>query len=204
MGRPCCAGVARVAYGRGVTRIVAGLLGGRRLAVPAGERTRPTSDRVREALFSALESLTDLAGARFLDLYAGSGAVGLEAVSRGAAGALLVESDARVARTARENTAVLGLSGAVEVRVGRAATVVATGPDGPPFDVVFADPPYAVDDAEVSEVLSGLVGGGWLASDAVVVVERSSRSPALRWVPGITAERSRRYGETTLWYGRRS
>ena len=91
-----------------MTRIIAGAHGGRRLAAPAGAQTRPTSDRVREALFSALETMTELDGARFADLYAGSGAVGLEALSRGAAFALLVESDPRAARTIRENIGLLG------------------------------------------------------------------------------------------------
>lgn len=187
-----------------VTRIVAGALGGRRLAVPAGDRTRPTSDRVREALFSALESMTDLSGARFADLYAGSGAVGLEALSRGADHVLLVESDARVARVVRENLRALAVGPAARLVTGKVAQVLAAGPDGPPYDVVFADPPYSVPDADVTAMLAVLTGGGWLAADAVVVVERSSRSPELEWVPGLTAERSRRYGETTLWYGRRS
>jgi 16S rRNA (guanine(966)-N(2))-methyltransferase RsmD len=187
-----------------VTRIVAGALGGRRLTVPTGDRTRPTSDRVREALFSTLESLVDLSGARFADLYAGSGAVGLEAMSRGAAEVLLVESDARVARVARENIGVLAAAPAARLVVGRVSQVLAAGPGGPPYDVVFADPPYAVPDDDVTAMLAALVDGGWLAAEAVVAVERSSRSPAPAWVPGLTAERSRRYGETTLWYGRRS
>jgi 16S rRNA (guanine(966)-N(2))-methyltransferase RsmD len=187
-----------------VTRIVAGVLGGRRLTVPAGDRTRPTSDRVREALFSALGSLTDLSGARFADLYAGSGAVGLEALSRGAAQVLLVESDPRVARVIRGNLRALSAGPAARLVTGKVAQVLAAGPGGPPYDVVFADPPYAVPDDEVTAMLAALTDGGWLAADAVAVVERSSRSPGPQWVPGLTAERSRRYGETTLWYGRRS
>ncbi|HEU5107916.1 MAG TPA: 16S rRNA (guanine(966)-N(2))-methyltransferase RsmD [Micromonosporaceae bacterium] len=190
-----------------MTRIVAGALGGRRLTVPAGDRTRPTSDRVREALFSTLSSLVDLSGARFADLYAGSGAVGLEALSRGAERVLLVEADPKVARVARQNVAALSAGHAVRLVVGRVAQVLAGGPaglDGTPYDVVFADPPYAVPEDELTATLAALVGGGWLASDAVVAVERSSRSPAPVWVPGLTPERSRRYGETTLWYGRRS
>jgi 16S rRNA G966 N2-methylase RsmD len=82
--------------------------------------------------------------------------------------------------------------------------VLAAGPDGDPYDVVFADPPYAVPDEEITAMLAALVDGGWLAADALVVVERSSRSGPVTWVEGITPERSRRYGETTLWYGRRS
>ncbi|WP_410813091.1 16S rRNA (guanine(966)-N(2))-methyltransferase RsmD [Micromonospora sp. 067-2] len=187
-----------------MTRIVAGTLGGRRIAAPPGAGTRPTSDRVREALFSAVEAEVDLGGARFADLYAGSGAVGLEALSRGARHVLLVESDARAARVIRENVAALRAGPAVRLVAGRVATVLAAGPEGGPYDVVFADPPYAVPDAEITALLTTLVGGGWLAPDALVVVERSSRTRQLDWVDGITPGRSRRYGETTLWYGRRS
>ncbi|XVV11588.1 16S rRNA (guanine(966)-N(2))-methyltransferase RsmD [Actinoplanes sp. CA-131856] len=187
-----------------MTRIIAGAHGGRRLSAPAGALTRPTSDRVREAYFSALDSMTDLSGVRFLDLYAGSGAVGLEALSRGASHALLVEADGRAARTIRDNIVALRLGGAARLVTGKVAQVLATPPDGGPYDVVFADPPYAVTDREVTEVQTALVELGWLAPDAVVTVERSTRGASMSWVDGITADRSRRYGETTLWYGRRS
>lgn len=187
-----------------MTRIVAGTLGGRRIAAPSGANTRPTSDRVREALFSALESLTELPGARFADLYAGSGAVGLEALSRGADHVLLVESDPKAARVARENVAALGARSAARLVTGKVLTVLGSGPDDGPYDVVFADPPYAVPDEEITAMLAALVDGGWLTPEAVVVVERSSRTGPITWVEGITGERSRRYGETILWYGRRS
>lgn len=187
-----------------MTRIIAGAHGGRRLAAPPGATTRPTSDRVREAFFSALESLTDLSDARFADLFAGSGAVGLEALSRGAAYSLLVESDARAARAIRDNMVTLRVGAAARLVTGKVAQVVAAAPDAGPYDVVFADPPYAVTGAELTEIQELLLANGWLAPDAVVIVERATRSGALTWVDGITAERSRRYGETTLWYGRRS
>jgi 16S rRNA (guanine966-N2)-methyltransferase len=190
-----------------MTRIIAGVHGGRRLIAPAGAQTRPTSDRVREAFFSTLDALANLAGARFADLYAGSGAVGLEALSRGAGHTLLVESDARAAKIIRDNIAALRLGAAARLVTARVASVLARPPDEP-YDVVFADPPYAVTEDEVTAVQRALLDGGWLAPDAVVVIERSSRTAArgasLSWVDGITAERSRRYGETTLWYGRRS
>lgn len=187
-----------------MTRIVAGALGGRRIAAPAGLHTRPTSDRVREALFSTLASMAPLRGARFADLYAGSGAVGLEAVSRGAGHVLLVESDPRAARVIRENVALLGAAPAARPVTGKVSTVLAAGPpDGQPYDMVFADPPYAVPEEDLTAMLAALVDGGWLAADAVVVVERSSRSPQPAWAEGLLAERGRRYGETTLWYGRR-
>jgi 16S rRNA (guanine966-N2)-methyltransferase len=187
-----------------VTRIVAGTLGGRRITAPPGAHTRPTSDRVREGLFSALESLTELWGARFADLYAGSGAVGLEALSRGAAAALLVESDPRAARVIRQNIATLGLSDRATLLTAKVGTVLAAGPAPEPFDIVFLDPPYAVPSDEVEANLAALAGGGWLAPDAVLVVERSSRDRAPAPVDGVTTVRSRRYGETTLWYGRGS
>ncbi|GGL86849.1 MULTISPECIES: 16S rRNA (guanine(966)-N(2))-methyltransferase RsmD [Micromonospora] len=187
-----------------MTRIVAGTLGGRRIAAPPGAGTRPTSDRVREALFSAVEAALDLTGARVADLYAGSGAVGLEALSRGAGHVLLVESDPRAARVIRENIAALRAGPAVRLVTARVATALAAGCDGEPYDVVFADPPYAVPAEEVTAMLTALVEGGWLADDALVVIERASRRGEFTWVEGVTCHRSRRYGETTLWYGRRS
>lgn len=185
-----------------MTRVIAGAAGGRRLAVPPGQGTRPTSDRAREGLFSTWESLRGtLAGARVLDLFAGSGAVGLEALSRGAAHVLLVEADARAARTVRDNVRVLELPGA-EVRVGRAEKVAAAPPGGPPYDVVFLDPPYAVTDDALREILLTLRAQGWLADDVLVTVERSTRGGEFRWPEGIEGLRARRYGEGTLWYGR--
>jgi 16S rRNA (guanine966-N2)-methyltransferase len=191
-----------------MTRIIAGAHGGRRLSAPAGAQTRPTSDRVREAFFSALGTMLNLDGARFADLYAGSGAVGLEALSRGATFSLLVESDARAARIIRDNIVSLKVGASARLVTGNVAQVLAMPPEGGPYDVVFADPPYAVTAEEVTELQQALVDNGWLAPDAVVVLERSTRTTvrgqSLSWVDGITADRSRRYGETTLWYGRRS
>ncbi len=191
-----------------MTRIIAGAHGGRRLSAPAGAQTRPTSDRVREAFFSTLDSMTDLTDARFADFYAGSGAVGLEAISRGASYALLVEADGKAARTIRDNIVTLRLGSAARLVTGKVAQVVTGPPDGEPYDVVFADPPYAVEEKEMVEVQQALIDFGWLAPDAVVVIERATRSTprggTMTWVDGIVADRSRRYGETTLWYGRRS
>jgi len=186
-----------------VTRIVAGRLGGRRLVAPAGSETRPTSERVREALFSTLDSMTAVAGCRFVDLFAGSGAVGLEAASRGAAAVLLVESDARAAATVRANVERLGLATTCRLAVTRATTALAR-PPAQPYDVVFADPPYAMTEPEIARLLSVLVNKDWLASSGVVVLERASRSPEPHWPAGVTAARGRRYSDTTLWYGRRS
>ncbi len=182
-----------------MTRIVAGRLGGRRLAVPSGRDTRPTSDRVREALFSALGSRLDLAGCRFADLYAGSGAVGLEACSRGAAHVLLVESDPAAARVIRRNVADLAVGAAVTLRTTAVEQVTGQPPEAP-YDVVFADPPYAVPTETVGTVLDNLVRHRWLAPDATVVVERSSRTGEPPWPAGLVPDRPRRYGESTLWY----
>lgn len=185
-----------------MTRIVAGSLGGRRLAAPAGSRTRPTSDRVREALFSTLQSVTELAGARVADLYAGSGAVGLEACSRGAGAVLLVESNPAAARTARANIATLGVAAVVRLIV---ADVMATlrAPGDRTYDIVFADPPYALPDEQLVALQQALVEGEWLAPSAVLVIERATRSGPVSWIDPLTELRTRRYGETTLWYGRR-
>jgi 16S rRNA (guanine966-N2)-methyltransferase len=188
-----------------VTRIVAGSHGGRRLSTPAGRDTRPTSDRVREALFSTLSSLIDLSGARVADLYAGSGAIGLEAASRGADSVLLVESERQAARVARANIEALRLGEVVILATTRVASLLPTGPPAAGgYHVVVADPPYALPESELQAVQEALLRHGWLAPEAVVVLERSARSPAVTWVPGLTGERSRRYGETILWYGRHS
>ncbi|WP_367320591.1 16S rRNA (guanine(966)-N(2))-methyltransferase RsmD [Streptomyces sp. HUAS ZL42] len=185
-----------------MTRVIAGTAGGRRLAVPPGNGTRPTSDRAREGLFSTWQSLLGgpLDGERVLDLYAGSGAVGLEALSRGAGHVLLVEADARATRTLRENVKSLRLPGA-EVRAGKAHQIIQT-PPAEPYDLVFLDPPYAVPDDDLREILLTLRTEGWLAGEALVTVERSTRGGEFRWPPGFDAIRARRYGEGTFWYGR--
>ena len=192
-----------------MARVIAGEAGGRRLAVPAGRDTRPTSGRAREGLFATVTSIMgSLAGARVLDLYAGSGAVGLEALSRGAGHVLLVESGARTARVIRENIEAIGLAGA-EVITDRVERVLARGPasGGGRYDVVFADPPYALADREVSAMLSLVAGAGiaeraWLVPGALVIVERATRSGPVRWPEGFVPDRARRYGEATFWYGR--
>jgi 16S rRNA (guanine966-N2)-methyltransferase len=185
-----------------LTRVIAGEYGGRRLVTPGGSGTRPTSDRVREALFNTLGTMIELSGARVADLYAGSGAVGLEALSRGASRVVLVEADPRAARAARANIAALGARTASLSTTTVERAVAARPPHE--FDLVFADPPYDLADGELAEVLAAVAANGWLAPDAVLVVERSSRSPEPAWPRDVTPERGRRYGETTLWYGRRS
>ena len=186
-----------------MTRVIAGRAGGRRLAVPPGNGTRPTSDRAREGLFSTWQSLLGgpLAGERVLDLYAGSGAVGLEALSRGAGHALLVEADARAARTIRENIKSLGLPGA-ELRTGKAEQIIQAPAPSEPYDLVFLDPPYRVTDHDLREILLTLRTEHWLAPEALVTVERSTRGGECAWPPGSDAVKARRYGEGTFWYGR--
>lgn len=194
-----------------MTRIIAGVAGGRTIQVPP-RGTRPTSDRVREALFTRLDSYGLLDGARVLDLYAGSGALGLEAASRGAVAVDLVEHDRRAAQTCRDNARALGITG-VDVRVhqARVETFLAARPadvtgagtpvDGPREDawsLVLIDPPYDVATDRVDAVLHQLVGH--LSQDAVVVVERSSRSSAPTPPPELETWQDRRYGETTLHF----
>jgi 16S rRNA (guanine966-N2)-methyltransferase len=182
-----------------MTRIIAGTARGRVLKVPASG-VRPTGDRAREALFNSLGSLLDLPGARVLDLYAGSGALGLEALSRGAAEAVLVESGPKVLPVLRANIAALGLPGA-SVVAGSVPAVVGR-PASAPFDLVVADPPYAVEPDVVLGVLAALSAGGWLAPEAVVVVERPSRERPWEWPTPLVGLRDRRYGEALLRYGR--
>jgi 16S rRNA (guanine966-N2)-methyltransferase len=183
-----------------VTRIIGGDAGGRRLRTPTGVGTRPTSDRVREALFSAVESLTgSLDGLRFLDLYAGSGAVGLEAWSRGAGVVTMVEQDRRTAALITRNAATLGFSRARVVAASVASVLAA--PPAAPYDVVFSDPPYPMTDAEVAADLAALVAQGWLVPGALVIVERPTKRSSVDWPDGIEEDRTKRYGETALWYG---
>ncbi|WP_329789493.1 16S rRNA (guanine(966)-N(2))-methyltransferase RsmD [Lentzea sp. DG1S-22] len=178
-----------------MTRIVAGTAGGRRLKVPP-KGTRPTSERVREALFSSLESLMDLDGARVLDLYAGSGALGFEALSRGAGHATFVESDKRAADVLKGNAKELGFANVVIANRTAEAYVVTEGEE---FDVVFADPPYAVGDDELAAVLKGIVPR--LTADAVLIVERASRSGEPAWPEEVESLRAKRYGDTAVYWG---
>ncbi|SKC67039.1 16S rRNA (guanine(966)-N(2))-methyltransferase RsmD [Krasilnikoviella flava] len=190
-----------------MTRIVAGLFGGRSLQVPP-KGTRPTSDRVREAIFSRLDHLDVLDGARVLDLYTGSGALGLEAASRGAAQVVLVDANRRAADVARRNVATLGLQGEVRVVADAAERFVAGaapaagtgGGSARGFDVVFLDPPYDLAEDALATVLAHLAAPGVLAAGAVVVVERSTRSPEPAWPAGLAAFARKDYGETAVHY----
>lgn len=178
-------------------RVIAGTLGGRRLVAPRGLATRPTTDRVREALFSALGSV---AGARVLDLYAGTGALGIEALSRGAASAVFVESARPALAALRENLRSLDLASVTRVvgePVGRAvARLAAEAGASPPFDLVFADPPYDDVDAAL-DALEGLLPV--LAPDARIVLEHATRRPP-RAPAALAPGRARTYGDTTLLF----
>lgn len=187
-----------------MTRIIAGRARGRRLATPPGQGTRPTADRAREGLFSALDALFGgcLDGLRVIDAYAGSGAVGLEALSRGAAAALLIEADRRAAEVVRANLATLGLPGG-RVVADRVERLAAAPCPEKPYDMLFLDPPYALAAEALSGVITAFADNGWLAGDAVVCVERAARDPEWIWPEGFAALRARAYGEGMLWYGHR-
>jgi 16S rRNA (guanine966-N2)-methyltransferase len=183
-----------------VARVIAGEAGGRRLAVPDGRNTRPTSDRAREGLFATISSIAGpLSGLRVMDLYAGSGAVGIEALSRGAAHVLLVESAPPALRIIRANVEAVGLPGA-EVAADRVERFLTREP-AHRYDIVFADPPYALPAVEVTRVLELLAQHGWLRPEALVVIERATRDGELTWPSGYRPDRARRYGEATFWYG---
>ena len=187
-----------------MTRVIAGVAGGRTLRTPPGSGTRPTSDRVREALFSALDAREVVRGSRVLDLYAGSGALGLEAASRGAASVVLVESDRRAADVIARNAADLGFGPAARVVRSTVLTALAGEPgEGEAADLVLVDPPYDVDEDALRLVLDRLAAG-WLALGGLVVVERSTRSPEPSWPEGIErVGKPRKYGETTVWLAER-
>ena len=178
-----------------MTRIIGGVAGGRRIAVPP-RGTRPTTDRVRESLFNIVTARRDLTGLPVLDLYAGSGALGLEALSRGAASALFVESDARAAAVIARNIDALGLSGAT-LRRGAVARVLAAG-TASPVGLVLADPPYDVGDAEVNAVLSALTTHGWVREGTVAAIERAATGGVLTWPAGWSVWPRRVYGDTRL------
>ncbi|TQJ31907.1 16S rRNA (guanine(966)-N(2))-methyltransferase RsmD [Microbacterium sp. SLBN-146] len=182
-----------------MTRIIAGTAGSLPLDVPdAG--TRPTSDRVRESLFGSLESSDSIEGAHVLDLFAGSGALGLEAVSRGAASADLVEKSPRAAAVVQRNAAKVARAIGPDrpLRVHRVAVdAYLRGAHGS-FDLVFIDPPYDIGEFELSTTLGLLVP--LLADDAVVVIERASRSPEPALPVALELVRSKKYGDTTLWW----
>lgn len=193
-----------------MTRIIGGRFGGRLVRAPKGSATRPTSDRVRESLFSRLDAWDAIEGLAVLDVYAGSGALGLEAASRGAARVDLVEADAKAAAVIRGNVTALGLGGGagsaggclqVRVHVSTVRTFAARPALGG-ADLVLGDPPYPLGEEDLAGDLAALAAGGWIAPDALLVIERSSRSPEPAWPAGIEGVDEKKYGETRLWFAR--
>lgn len=181
-----------------MTRIIAGAASAARLKVPAAG-TRPTSDKVREALFSALEASFEFADARVLDLYAGSGALGLEAVSRGAESAVLVEQARSAAQLLKQNCeAVQALVPGARIEVAAEPVRRFLGAAGAEFDLAFVDPPYNLDNAALSGDLELLLPR--LSPDALVIVERDMRSGAFELPAGLQLWRERKYGETVLFF----
>lgn len=178
-----------------MTRIIAGLAGGVRLRVPLAG-TRPTSERVREALFGALDARGLCDGARVLDLYAGSGALGLEAASRGAESVVLVERDRAAAKVAERNAEAVARAGAVRALVEAVAVAPFLARTGRRFDLVLVDPPYDLPQAELEAALAALAPA--LDHPATVVVERSRRSAPLALPGDLEVEREKAYGDTIV------
>lgn len=176
-----------------MTRIVAGNAKGRVLQVPKSG-TRPTSERVREALFSRIEHYGYLDQTKVLDLFAGSGALGLEAASRGAAEVIAVEANANAVRVIRANAQETNLR--LDVYQGKAETYLATAASGK-FDLVLIDPPYDYSDEALGELLLALKPH--LCADAMIVVERSKHSPDPLWPAGIELDDDRKWGDTRVW-----
>ncbi|MHC6230580.1 16S rRNA (guanine(966)-N(2))-methyltransferase RsmD [Arthrobacter sp. MMS24-T111] len=184
-----------------MTRIISGAAGGTPLNAVPGSLTRPTTDRVKEALFSRLDAFGVISGARVLDLYAGSGSLGVESASRGAQAVDLVESDAKASAVCQRNADLIdGVLGRKTVSVHRARVepFLDRAPGTAAWDLVFLDPPYPLDEAALAAVLQKLAGH--LAAGAVVVVERSSRSPEPEWPDGVARFADKKYGETRLWF----
>ncbi|WP_285247637.1 16S rRNA (guanine(966)-N(2))-methyltransferase RsmD [Pseudarthrobacter sp. efr-133-R2A-89] len=184
-----------------MTRVISGAAGGTPLNAVPGSLTRPTTDRVKEALFSRLDAFGVISGARVLDLYAGSGSLGVESASRGAQAVDLVESDAKASAVCQRNADLIdGVLGRKTVSVHRARVepFLDRAPGSAAWDLVFLDPPYPLDEAALAAVLQKLAGH--LAAGAVVVVERSSRSPEPEWPDGLARFADKKYGETRLWF----
>lgn len=186
-----------------MTRIISGAAGSLHLEVPRAG-TRPTSDRVREAVFSSLESWELVRGARVLDLYAGSGALGLEAASRGAARTVLVEKHPQAAQVASRNAKKVQQAFAekdrpvVEVKRQSVQTFLDSADPRSGFDVIMLDPPYDLGEEELATNLAA--AAPLLREEGALLVERSSRSPEPRWPARLSRFREKRYGETTLWW----
>lgn len=184
-----------------MSRIIAGAAGGTPMTTVPGSLTRPTTDRVKEALFSRLDAFDVIAGARVLDLYAGSGSLGVESGSRGAQSVELVESDAKATAVCQRNADLInGVLGrkAVTVHRSKVEPFLDRAPADAMWDLVFLDPPYPLEEVAMQAVLQKL--SSHLSAAAVVVVERSSRSPEPQWPDALTRFAEKKYGETRLWF----
>lgn len=184
-------------------RIIAGSAKGRTLTTPAGV-TRPTSDRTREGIFSALESeIGTCEGIAFLDLYGGTGAVGLEALSRGAAQVLVVEKNVKAADVCRNNYELVRNVADGKFSVLRMSVDAYLEMDPEKlsrFDVLYLDPPYEVPNAIIEKVLKKIIEKQLLKPDAVVIVERSTRTQPFSWPEGLNGKKERKYGEGTVYF----
>ena len=185
-----------------MSRIISGAAGGVRLASVPGDNTRPTTDRVKESLFSKLESYDIIRGARVLDAFGGSGALGCEALSRGAASVTLLDTYPKAVAVIRKNVAAvekaMGRTGSSSTRVQQSQALTYVKSASGPWDLVFVDPPYAMPNEQVSELMEALTPK--LAEGAVVVVERSSRDAEPVWGEGLYCFSTRQHGETVLYY----
>lgn len=176
-----------------MTRIIAGSLGGRRLRV-GGDITRPTSDRVREALFSMLDARMDLNDASVLDLYAGSGALGLEALSRGAGRGVFVETDRKAVAAIRDNIATCGVGSIASIVSRSVSDYVAAQLDS--FDLILADPPYGIDDNDLTQALVHLAA--MLNDGGLLVLERGKRASLTVWPANLEVVTTKKYGDTRV------
>lgn len=193
-----------------MTRVIAGTHKGRRILVPE-VGVRPTTDRVREAIFSSVASRFDFVGKRVLDLYSGTGALAIEALSRGCSYAVLVEADRKIAGTTKQNVTKLDLFERCDIvttdalqlisqsRLENANPSIQQGP----FELIFIDPPYEESSESVSELLLAMIDNLWVADASLVVVERATKSAPIEWPASFASVESRPYGDTTVWYGQR-
>ena len=181
-------------------RVISGTAGGRRLSAPSGDGIRPTTGRVKEAIFSALSSRDHIVGAKVLDLYAGTGALAIEALSRSAARAVLVETDRDALESLRRNLSVTGTALTATVVSADAASFLAgSPPSDAPFDLVLCDPPYDVESSALDEVIAPLGRREWTGEDAIVVVERPVGVAAPR-IEGLRVAWERAFGDTLVFF----
>lgn len=179
-----------------MTRIISGIYGGRVLQVP--DSARPTTEMVREAMFSTLNGWDAIVGKTALDLFSGSGGLGFEALSRGASEVVFVEADLKAVEILKKNAANLQVK--VEIKKQKIKNFVQKEDMRQKFDLVFIDPPYRVANEEIQEIIENLVVRGFLNDSAIIVLERPSRDQ-FAWPRNIQERKRKRYGDNTLYYG---